>query len=131
MKPTTRTKRQSPQPIRIIPHYVNANISGSETLNMLQADDGPVAYILNYFQRTLSVVPFQDNLRTPANAMCGSHVAVPDDHANPGVPNADYVYYITAVNDGTYLCYRIYIHIYMLNQNTYWVLKCEAKKNQL
>ena len=116
MKPTTRSKRQSPQPIRLVPYYVNANISGAETLNMLQADDGPVAYILNYFQRTLSVVPFQDNLRTPANAMCGPHVKVPNDHADPGVPNVDYVYYITAVNDGMYIrnCMLIFIlHIHM------------------
>ena len=106
MGSTTRTKRQSSQPIRILPYYVTANISSVGILNMLQANDGPVAYTLNYFQRTLSVIPLQENLRAPANSMCGPHVAVPDDHSEPsgtGVPNADYLYYITAVNDGIFM----------------------------
>ena len=98
----SRAKRQSPQPIRILPYYVTANISSDETLNVLQAEDGPVEYTLDYFRRTLSVIPFQQNIRAPSNSMCGPHVAVPDDHTEPsgaGV-NADYLYYITAVNDG-------------------------------
>ena len=104
MEPTARTKRQSPQPIRISPHYVTANISSAEILNMLQANDGPVEYTLNYFRRTLSVIPIQQNIRAPQNTMCGPHVAVPDDHTEPsgaGV-DTDYLYYITAVNDGIY-----------------------------
>ena len=113
MGPATYTKRQLhvPQSIRILPYYVTANISSTTVLNMLQADDGPIAYTLNYFQKTLSVVPFQQPLFAPAGARCGPHVTVPSDHTVPfgaGVTNADYVYYITAVNDGIY-----YIHTYL------------------
>ena len=101
MGSTTRTKRQSPQPIRISPYYVTANISSTETLNILRANDGPVAYTLDYFQRTLSVIPFQQNIRAPqGGTMCGPHVTIPNDHAETGVANTDYLYYITAVNDG-------------------------------
>ena len=103
MGPAARTKRQSPQPIRIVPYYVTANIS-AEILSILQADDGPLTYTLNYFQRTLSVMRFEQNLLAPADAdMCGPHVAIPDNHKETlgnGVPNADYIYYITAVNSG-------------------------------
>ena len=103
MGPAARTKRQSPQPIRIVPYFVTANIS-AEILTLLEADDGPITYTLNYFQSTLSVIPFQENLLAPADAdMCGPHVVIPDDHKEPsgtGVPNADYIYYITAVNSG-------------------------------
>ena len=100
---TTRMKRQSLQQIRISPFYITANIS-AEILNILQADDGPIAYTLNYFQRTLSVVPFLENIVAPAGAtQCGNHAVIPEDHIAPsgtGVANADYLYYITAVNDG-------------------------------
>ena len=48
MEPTARSKRQSPQSIRIVPYYVTANISTNESLNMLTADDGPVAYALDF-----------------------------------------------------------------------------------
>ena len=114
MRPATYTKRQLrvPRPIRILPYYVTANISSTETLNMLQADDGPITYTLNYFQKTLSVIPFHQPLLAPAGARCGPHVVVPADHTEPfgtGVINADYVYYITAVNDG------IIVYIAMCN----------------
>ena len=103
MGATSRTKRQSPQPIRIVPYFVTAKIS-AEVLNILQAEDGTLAYTVNYFQRTLSVMPFEQNLLAPDNAdMCGPHVAIPDDHKGPngsGFANADYLYYVTAVNDG-------------------------------
>ena len=100
MAPISRTKRQSPQPIRFEPYFVRDNISTS-VLNTLEAADGPIAYTMNYFMSTLSVIPFQQNLRAPQGAsMCGPHVAIPEDHIEPGVPNADYLYYITAVNDG-------------------------------
>ena len=103
MGPVVRTKRQSPQPIRIVPYYITANIS-AEIRSMLQADDGPIEYTLNYFQRTLTVTPFQDNLIAPEDAdMCGPHVVIPNDHKETfgnGVANADYIYYITAVNSG-------------------------------
>lgn len=102
-----------------MPYYVTANISSAETLNMLRADDGPVEYTLNYFQRTLSVIPFQQNIRAPeGGAMCGRHVTIPNEHAETGVANTDYLYYITAVNDGTYFfmytitCIYKYIHIW-------------------
>ena len=112
--PSTRTKRQSPQPIRILPYYVSANISGVETL--LRADDGPVAYTLNYFQRTLSVVPFQQNIRAPEGAtMCSQHVTIPNEHTETGVANADYLYYITAVNDGTSLCAQLHAYTNTMN----------------
>ena len=108
MGPITRSKRQSHQSIRIVPYYVTANISTNEVLTMLQADDGPVAYVLDYFERTLSVIPIQQNLTAPENAtMCGPHVTIPDNHkdpSGPGVANADYLYYITSVNDGVCVC---------------------------
>ena len=113
MELPTRTKRQSPQPIRIVPHYVTATIS-DELLNMLQAPNGPIEYSLNYFQRTLSVIPIDQNLFAPENATsCGPHAVIPDDHkelSGTGVPNADYLYYITAVNDGI-LLYCSYVSI--------------------
>jgi len=96
-----RAKRQASQPIRIIPHFVTVNIS-VDVLRRLQANDGPVTNALNYFQRTLSVEPFGRNIRAPNVSMCGPHVLIPQDHAEPsgtGV-DADYLYYITAVNDG-------------------------------
>ena len=103
MGPAARTKRQSPQPIRIVPYFVTANIS-ADILNLLQDDDGPLAYTLDYFQRTLSVMPFEQNLLAPEDAdMCGPHAVIPNDHKEPsgnGVANADYIYYITAVNSG-------------------------------
>ena len=103
MGSATRTKRQSPQPIRIVPYFVTANISFG-VLDMLRADNGTLAYTLDYFQRTLSVVPFQQNLFVPDSFdMCGPHVSFPDNHKESsgiGVPNADYIYYITAVEDG-------------------------------
>ena len=104
MEPTARSKRQSPQSIRIVPYYVTANISTNESLNMLTADDGPVAYALDYFRRTLSVTPLQQSITAPEDfTMCGPHVAIPDDHKDPsgaGIADADYLYYITSVNDG-------------------------------
>ena len=107
---STRTKRQlSLEPIRIFPYYVTANISNVGAL--LRANDGPVAYTLNYFQRTLSVIPFEGNIRAPeAGAMCSQHVAIPNEHAETGVANADYLYYITAVNDGTSLCAQLHAY---------------------
>ena len=106
---STRTKRQSPEPIRIFPYYVTANISSVEA--QLRADNGPVAYTLNYFRRTLSVIPFQGNIRAPeAGAMCSRHVTIPNEHAETGVANADYLYYITAVNDGTSLCAQLHAY---------------------
>ena len=35
--------------------------------------------------------------------MCGPHVTIPNDHKDPsgaGIADADYLYYITSVNDG-------------------------------
>ena len=98
---TGRAKRQALQPIRILPYFVTANISAG-VLTRLQANDGPVMNALNYFQRTLSVEPFGENIRSPNVSMCGPHVLIPQDHAEPngnGV-DSDYLYYITAVNDG-------------------------------
>ena len=67
---------------------------------MLQADDGPVMNAINYFQRALSVVPFGENI--PA-LTCG-HAEIPQDHGPNGRGvDADYLYYITAVNDGKYI----------------------------
>ena len=98
---TVRTKRQSSQSIRIVPYYIIDNMT---VLNFLQAADGPILYALNFYQRTLSVIPFRQNLRAPANATtCGQHATIPDDHKEPsgaGVANADYLYYVTAVDDG-------------------------------
>ena len=103
MKPTSRTKRQSPQPIRIVPYFVMANISNG-VLDILQADNGTLTYTLDYFRRTLSVEPFQQNLFVPdVLDMCGPHVTYPDNHKESsgiGVADADYIYYITAVQDG-------------------------------
>jgi len=57
---------------------------------------------LNYFQRTLSVQPFGENIRASANAaMCDPYAVIPPDHSPNGRgADADYLYYITAVNDG-------------------------------
>ena len=113
MEPTARTKRQSSQPIRIVPYYI---INDTTILDFLQSADGPVMYALNFYQRTLSVRPFQQNLRAPASATsCGPHATIPDDHKEPsgtGVANADYLYYITAVNDGIYIASYSYVAIY-------------------
>jgi len=88
--------------MRILPYYVTANIS-ADVLPRLQANTGPVMNALNYFQRTLSVEPFGQNIRAPLSvSMCGPHVLIPQDHAEPsgaGV-DADYLYYIVSVNDG-------------------------------
>ena len=48
---------------------------------------------INYFQRTLSV---GENIRAPSTGTYG-HVEIPHDHGPNGV-DADYLYYITAVN---------------------------------
>ena len=104
MESTAWTKRQSSQSIRIVPYYI---ITNTTILNFLQSANGPVMYALNYYQRTLSVNPFQQNLRAPAGyTTCGRHATIPDDHKEPsgtGVANADYLYYITAVDDGSYI----------------------------
>ena len=98
MEPIARTKRQSPQPIRIVPYYI---VSNATIRNILQANDGPVEYTLNYFRNVLSVIPFQQNLRAPSSAdTCGPHVTIPRDHTRNGVANADYLLYITAVESG-------------------------------
>jgi len=108
-------KRQSPQPIRISPFYVVANIS-AEVHSTLQADDGPITYTLNYFQRTLSVMPLSGNILAPSGAIqCGRHTRIPEDHIAPsgtGIANADYLYYITAVNDGKKLASYSHFLIY-------------------
>jgi len=98
---TGRTKRQAPQPINIFPYFVTSAIA-AEVLANLQASNGPVMNAVSYFQRTLSVERFGGNIRAPNVSMCGPHVLIPQDHAEPsgaGV-DADYLYYITAVNDG-------------------------------
>ena len=56
---------------------------------------------LSYFQRTLSVQRFGENLRAPSLGMCGPHAVIPEDHGPFGVGvDADYLYYVTAVDDG-------------------------------
>ena len=111
---TVRTKRQSSQSIRIVPYYIIDNMT---VLNFLQAADGPILYALNFYQRTLSVIPFQQNLRAPANATtCGQHATIPDDHKEPsgaGVANADYLYYVTAVDDGIYIAVVMYLYVFL------------------
>ena len=104
MRRVGREKRQARQPIRILPYFVTANISAG-VLPRLQANDGPVMNALNYFQRTLSVEPFGQNIRAPSSvSMCGPHVLIPQDHTEPsgtGV-DADYLYYVVSVNDGNW-----------------------------
>ena len=98
MEPIARTKRQSPQPIRVVPFYI---VDDAVIRSILQASDGPVAYALDYFQNVLSVIPFERNLRAPSSAeTCGPHVTIPREHTRDGVPNADYLLYITAVESG-------------------------------
>ena len=98
MEPVARTKRQSPQPIRIVPYYI---VNDTVIRNILQANDGPVAYALNYSQNVLSVIPFERNLRAPRSAdMCGPDVTIPREHTRGGVADADYLLYITAVESG-------------------------------
>jgi len=58
-------------------------------------------YALNYFQKTLSVQPFGKNIRAPRLGMCGPHAMIPSEHGPDEIGvDADYLYYITAVNDG-------------------------------
>jgi len=98
-----RAKRQQPQPIRISPYFVTSDIA-AEVLPILQADDGPLMNALNYFQRTLSVRPFGENIRAPSTGKCGTHAVIPEEHGpNGSGVDADYLYYVTAVNDGKHV----------------------------
>lgn len=93
-----RAKRQEqePQPIRIFPHFVIANMS---LLNRLQANTGPVISALNYFEKTLSVQRLGRKIYVPpAVKMCGP-VLIPLEHFGTGV-DTDFLYYVTSLNDG-------------------------------
>jgi len=76
---------------------------------------------IRYFQRTLSVVPFGENIRAPSTGTC-AHVEIPQDHGPNGRGvDADYLYYITAVNDGKYIVsiYTGFIYLVICGTGSY------------
>ena len=104
--------------------------NSSTTIQWLNSSSGGFQLALDYFQSILSVIRAPHNLTIPPHCtnktsdgqcistetrMCGPHAKVPDEHlgtimvcdptcsevggANIGV-DTDYIYYITAVNDG-------------------------------
>ena len=125
-------KRQADQylPFRIAVYYVRENITNSSTvLPILTDPSGGFQRVINYLQSVLSVIRASGNLYFPSSCAernsdgqcsrlepqsCGDHAIVPDEHLEPvmvcdptcrevgGGVNADYILYVTAVNDGKY-----------------------------
>ena len=117
-------------PFRIAVYYVTENITNPSTvIPMLRDQSGGFQLAINYLQRVLSVIRASRNLVIPPSCateqlgqctsvgsrMCGDYTTVPDEHlgtimvcdptcrevggSNIGV-DADYILYVTAVNDG-------------------------------
>ena len=128
-----RDRRQANDylPYRIDVNFVSENITNSSTLlPFLNDSSGGLQLAVNYLQSVLSVNRLSRNIVVPppcvnrssdlrcvsdpaTEAICGSHVKVPDEHlgrwvcdpmcdiesSSEGV-DADYILYVTAVQDG-------------------------------
>ena len=121
-------------PFRIAVYYVTENITNSSTvIPMLNDPSGGFQLAVNYLQSVLSVIRASQNLIIPLYCadeqlgqcisvrphMCGDYTTVPNEHlgtimvcdptcrevggSNTGV-DADYILYVTAVNDGKSYC---------------------------
>lgn len=138
--PRERRQADSYQPYRMSVHLVMENITNASTvLPMLNDPSGGFQSAINYLQSVLSVIRAPHNLFVPpfcakrnSNGqctetkarMCG-HSTVPAEHlgtimvcdptcrevGGTGV-DADYVFYVTAVDDGT--CIVTSLQLYLI-----------------
>ena len=114
-------------PFRIAVYYITQNITNPSTvIPMLNDPSGGFQLAINYLQGVLSVIRARRNLAFPPSCateldgqctsvrprMCGDHATVPEEHLGTimvcdptcrevgGGVDADYILYVTAVNDG-------------------------------
>ena len=113
------------------------NITNSSTvIPMLNDPSGGFQQVINYLQSVLSVIRASSNLYFPSSCAepnsdgqcirlepqsCGDHATVPNEHLETvmvcdptcrevgGGVDADYILYVTAVNDGKSSVYNLFM----------------------
>ena len=141
-------------PYRIAVYYVTENITNSSTvIPMLNDPSGGFQLAVNYLQSVLSVIRAPRNLTIPPSCatelddqctsvrprMCGDYTTVPDEHlgtimvcdptcrevggSNTGV-DADYILYVTAVNDGKFYINTTIYTVATYNVFSLYIVDC-------
>ena len=140
-------------PFRIVVYYVTENITNPSTvIPMLNDPSGGFQLAINYLQSVLSVVRVSRNLAFPSSCAserpsdgqctsvesrtCGDFATVPEEHlrnitvCDPtcrevgGGVDADYIIYVTAVNDGK-SCSMYALGIYGVLENYICIADCQ------